>query len=75
MRYSREVLNSTQSLGSYLVIQQLRAIQLLLEPYSATAAVREFLRCLAELLRQRIWLYQWLTKDAHDFPSGSMKVT
>jgi tetratricopeptide (TPR) repeat protein len=72
---AREVLNSTQSLGSYLVIQQLRDIQLLLEPYSATAAVREFLECLAEALRQRLWLYQWLTKDAHDFPPGSTKVT
>jgi tetratricopeptide (TPR) repeat protein len=72
---AREVLNSTQSLGSYLVIQQLRDIQLLLEPYSATAAVREFLECLAEALRQRIWLYQWLTKDAHDLPPGSTKVT
>jgi tetratricopeptide (TPR) repeat protein len=72
---AREVLNSTQSLGSYLVIQQLRDIQLLLEPYKSTAAVREFMECLAEALRQRLWLYQWLTKDTHDFPPGSTKVT
>lgn len=72
---ARDVLDSTQSLGSYLVIQQLRDIQLLLEPYSATGVVREFLECLTEALRQRIWLYQWLTKDAHDYPPGSTKVT
>ena len=72
---AREVLNSTQSLGSYLIIQQLRDIQLLLEPYKCTAVVREFLECLAEALRQRLWLYQWLTKDAHDLPPGSTKVT
>jgi tetratricopeptide (TPR) repeat protein len=72
---AQEVLNSTQSLGSYLVIQQLRDIQLLLEPYSATAAVREFLECLAEAVGQRVWLYQWLTKDARNFPSGSTRVT
>jgi tetratricopeptide (TPR) repeat protein len=72
---TRDVIDATQSLGSYLVIQQLRDIQLLLEPYSATAAVREFLECLGEALRHRIWLYQWLTKDSHDFLPGSMKVT
>jgi tetratricopeptide (TPR) repeat protein len=72
---AQEVLNSTQSLGSYLVIQQLRDIQLLLEPYRGTAVVGEFLECLAEGLRQRLWLYQWLTKDTHDLPSGSMKTT
>jgi tetratricopeptide (TPR) repeat protein len=70
---AREVLNSTQSLGSYLVIQQLRDIQLLLEPYKSTAVVGEFLECLAEALRQRLWLYQWLTKDAHDFPPGTTR--
>jgi len=72
---AQEVLNSTQSLGSYLVVQQLRDIQLLLEPYSATVAVREFLECLAEAVGQRVWLYQWLTKDARNFPSGSTRVT
>ncbi len=72
---AREVLNSTQSLGSYLVIQQLRDIQLLLEPYSANVVVKDFLECLAQALQQRLWLYQWLTKDAHDFPSGSTKTT
>ncbi|MGH3872374.1 MAG: helix-turn-helix domain-containing protein [Pseudonocardiaceae bacterium] len=70
---AREVLDSTQSLGSYLVIQQLHDIQRLLEPYSATGVVREFLGCLAEALHQRIWLYQWLTKDAHDYPPGSTR--
>lgn len=72
---ARDVLGSTQSLGSYLVIRQLRDIQLLLQPYSATTVAREFLQCLAEALHQRIWLYQWLTKDVHDVPSGSTKVT
>lgn len=73
---AQDVLDSTQSLGSYLVIQQLRDIQQLLEPYNAAAVVREFLECLAEALRQRLWLYQWLTKDAPGFSAGlNEKVT
>ena len=39
---AQEVLNSTHSLGSYLVIQQLHDIRLLLEPYNDTATVKEF---------------------------------
>jgi tetratricopeptide (TPR) repeat protein len=72
---AREVLDSTQSLGSYLVIQQLRDTQLLLEPYKGTAVVEEFLECLAEAVRQRVWLYQWLTKDTHDLSPGPTKTT
>ncbi|HUR02169.1 MAG TPA: hypothetical protein VM347_06505 [Nonomuraea sp.] len=58
-----DVINATQSLGSHLVIQQLRDLRALLIPHAATPAVREFLDCLAEALRQRMWLYQWLTTD------------
>jgi len=72
---AREVLNSTQSLSSYLVIGQLRDIQLQLEPYKNTAAVGEFLEYLTEALRQRVRMYQWLTKDTHDLPPGSTRVT
>jgi tetratricopeptide (TPR) repeat protein len=71
---ARDVLDSTQSLSSYQVIQQLRDIQRLLEPYRANAAVRDFLECLAEALHQRVWFYQWLTKDVHNL-LGFTKVT
>jgi tetratricopeptide (TPR) repeat protein len=72
---AREVLHSTQSLGSYLVIQQLRDIQLLLKSYKGVAVVEDFLECLAEAVRQRIWLYQWPNKNTHDLPSGSTNTT
>lgn len=60
----REIIASTQSLGSYLVTQQLRDLQRLLEPYSSTTVVRDFLEFLDEALHQRVWLLQLSTKEA-----------
>jgi len=57
-----DVLHTTGSLGSYLVIQQLRDLRDRLYPHRATACARDFLDHLAEALRQREWLYQ-LTTD------------
>ncbi|MBT2230425.1 helix-turn-helix transcriptional regulator [Nonomuraea sp. NEAU-A123] len=57
-----DVLHTTGSLGSYLVIQQLRDLRDQLHPHRATACARGFLDHLAEALRQREWLYQ-LTTD------------
>lgn len=72
---AQDVLDATQSLGSYLVIQQLRDLQQLLAPHSTNTVVRDFLDCLDEALRQRDWLYQWLTKDTHGLPADSIEVT
>ncbi|MEV0595986.1 hypothetical protein [Nonomuraea cavernae] len=57
-----DVLHTTGSLGSYLVIQQLRQLRDQLHPHRATGCARGFLDHLAETLRQREWLYQ-LTTD------------
>lgn len=71
---AQDVLNSTQSLGSYVVLQQLRGLEELLQPHQENKTVADFLRCLDEILRERLWLYQWLSKDergrSSDFREG-----
>ena len=63
---AQAVLEATQQLGSYLVISQLLDLKQLLEPYRASSkAVAALLPSLEEALRERLWLYQWLTKDRH----------
>jgi hypothetical protein len=57
-----DVLHTTGSLGSYLVIQQLRELRDQLRPHRDAPCARGFLDRLAEALRQREWLYQ-LTTD------------
>jgi tetratricopeptide (TPR) repeat protein len=59
-----DVLNSTQSLGSYLVISQLIQLQRQLEPYRGNAVVAEFLDCLQDAVRDRLAFYQ-LTAEGH----------
>jgi tetratricopeptide (TPR) repeat protein len=59
----QEVLDATQSLSSYLVIQQLRGLAQLLEPYQANQAVAIVCTSLRAALRQRLWLYPWLAPD------------
>jgi hypothetical protein len=59
-----DVLNATQSLGSYLVISQLIQLQRQLEPYSGNAVVAEFLDCLQDAVRDRLAFYQ-LTAEGH----------
>jgi tetratricopeptide (TPR) repeat protein len=62
---AQEVLDATQQLGSYLVIQQLLDLKQLLEPHQGSREVSAFLGCLEEALRERVWLYQWLNRDGH----------
>jgi hypothetical protein len=59
----QEVLDATQSLSSYLVIQQLRGMARLLDPYQANQAVAALCTSLHAALRQRLWLYPWLAPD------------
>jgi tetratricopeptide (TPR) repeat protein/transcriptional regulator with XRE-family HTH domain len=62
----QEVLDATQSLSSYLVIQQLRELGRLLEPHQANQAVAALCSRLHNALRQRLWLYPWLAPvDQH----------
>jgi hypothetical protein len=58
-----DVLPATQSLGSFLVIGQLLELQQRLQPHRSSTVVGDFLACLEETVRERLWLYQWLTKD------------
>lgn len=58
-----DVVAATQSLGSYLVIGQLLELQQRLQPHRSSTVVGDFLVCLEETVRERLWLYQWLTKD------------
>lgn len=67
---AQEVIDSTQSLGSFLVIEQLLELQRLLQSHRANSVVSEFLTCLAEALHERQWLYRWLAKDRRRFTSG-----
>jgi tetratricopeptide (TPR) repeat protein len=60
---AQEVLDATQQLGSFLVIQQLLDLKELLEPHRGNRVVADFLACLDEALRERVWLYQWLTRE------------
>ncbi|MGH3327417.1 MAG: helix-turn-helix domain-containing protein, partial [Streptomycetales bacterium] len=60
---AQQVVDSTQSLSSYLVIRQLLDLQQHLEPHRASEVVAGFLLSLEEALRERLWLYRWLTTD------------
>ena len=59
-----DVLAATQSLGSFLVIGQFLELRQALQPHRGSTVVSDFLACLEETVRERLWLYQWLTKDA-----------
>jgi hypothetical protein len=67
---AQEVLDATQSLGSYLVIQQLHQLIQILDPYRGSRVVTGFLACLGETLRERAWLYQSLTAAGRRHPTG-----
>jgi transcriptional regulator with XRE-family HTH domain len=62
---AHEVLDATQSLGSYIVIQQLVELKKLLESRQKNKAVDDFLACFDQVLRERLCLYQWLHEDHH----------
>ena len=58
-----DVLNATQSLGSYLVISQLIQLQRQLEPHRSSTVVDEFLNCLQDAVRDRLAFYQLTAED------------
>jgi transcriptional regulator with XRE-family HTH domain len=71
---AQEAIDSTKSLGSFLVIEQLLGLQHALRSYSQNKAVAEFLGRLEESLRNRLWLYQWLTRNAREFAVGREEI-
>ncbi len=55
-----EVLAGTRALGSFRVIQELQALEQLLDPYRRVRVVADFLAYSTETLQERMWLYHWL---------------
>lgn len=58
---AHEVLDTTQSLGSFVVVAQLRDLRSLLEPWRSSPTVKDFLECLEQNLSERLWLARWLS--------------
>jgi tetratricopeptide (TPR) repeat protein len=65
-RIIREAVEATQSLGSQLVVQQFQGVRDQLAPHAGSADVHETRQILANAVRQRVWLQQWITSDASD---------
>jgi len=60
-----DIVNGTQALGSFLVVQQLDGLRGVLEPYRSVRVVAEFTDYLREALTGRAWLSQWPSADPH----------
>ena len=65
-RVMGDVIDSTESLGSQLVVQQLREIHDQLSPYADLPIVSDTRQLLADTMRQRVWLQQWIASDAFE---------
>lgn len=63
---AQEVLDATQSLGSYVVLQQLVELKELLTPHHKNKTVADFLAYCDQVLRERLCLYQWLSEDERE---------
>lgn len=59
----RQVLVDTKSLSSGFVISQLQKLRRMLEPHRGSRTVAEFIECLDAELKERMWLYQWLSRE------------
>lgn len=62
-RITRDVIESTQSLGSQLVVHQLNEIRDQLAPYAYSPTVSETRELVSDTVRQRTWLQQWIASD------------
>ena len=62
-RITRDVIESTQSLGSQLVVQQLTEIRDQLTPYADSPTISETRELVSDTVRQRTWLQQWIASD------------
>jgi hypothetical protein len=58
-----EILQTTDTLGSHIVVQHFRDLRRLLEPYRSSTAVGEFLARLDPALRRRRWLWASIPAD------------
>lgn len=60
---AHDALASTRHLSSYLVTHQLLDLKPLFEAHRSCDPVLEFLDCLDEDLKDRLWRYRWLTDN------------
>lgn len=56
-----QALDATQSLSSYLVIDQLRTLERLVQPYEPNEFVKDFRERLRVHLEEHIGFYEWMT--------------
>jgi hypothetical protein len=68
---ANDVLDATQSLGSVLVLEQLRDLQDVLQRHRSNHAVAHFLSRLADVLSERRKRYPWIV-TAEDRLSGAV---
>ena len=68
---AQAVLDATQALGSFLVLQQLFDLKHLVERHRANSVVADFLSRLEEGLKERMWLGRWLSTDGYGARTGS----
>jgi transcriptional regulator with XRE-family HTH domain len=68
---AQAVLDATQTLGSFLVAQQLLDLKHVVQRHRANSVVADFLSRLDEGLKERMWLGRWLSKDGWGAPTGS----
>ncbi len=66
-----EVLDTTHSLGSVLVLELLRELQIVLEPHRSGRAVAAFLDRLANILPERSSRYPWIVATDRPVAAGS----
>lgn len=66
----REVLDSTQALGSFQVVQKLLDVRQQLASCSSSRSLTEFLDYMDATLRERVWLCQWIPES----PRGTSAV-
>jgi hypothetical protein len=60
---AQAVLDATQALGSFLVLQQLLDLRRVVERHRTNGVVAHFLSRLEEGLKERMWLARWLDKE------------
>jgi tetratricopeptide (TPR) repeat protein len=65
------VLDATQALGSFLVLQQLLDLKHVVERHRTNCVVADFLSRLEEGLKERMWLARWLDEEGCVSPTGS----
>ena len=68
---AHDVLDATDSLGSVLVLEQLRDLQNVLEPHRSVRAVATLLDRLANVLPERSSRYPWIVTTSETAATGS----